>query len=261
LPALRTRCDTDLFVSHESRDAATTLLLKLGYRRAIAHGHTLASYQECFEKLDGALACVIDLHWQISNRQAFARALPYDEVSPRSVAVEPLGPAARTLCPADALLLACMHRASHLGFAGSEEDRLLWLYDMHLLATAMSGAEWNEFAALCQRKAMRALSADALECVRKTFKTLIPAEVLASLHQHGRRENSLNYLRSHRLQVLLADLREMPGWRVRAILLKETLIPPAADILGKYGSQRRWLLPWWYLRRIAEALAMFTRAK
>jgi len=59
------------------------------------------------------------------------------------------------------LLLACMHRAAHLGVDGPEGNRLIWLYDIHLLASALSPAQWSEFAAHCAAKRMRRISADA----------------------------------------------------------------------------------------------------
>jgi hypothetical protein len=139
-PHLRTRCDTDVLIRPADRIGARQALERLGYERRNEIDGTLVSYQECHTKRDGAVRHVIDLHWQVNNRQVFAQALRFDEVRARSVPVPPLGPAARALCPTDALLLACMHRAAHLGASGTEGDRLLWLYDIHLLATAMTSA-------------------------------------------------------------------------------------------------------------------------
>src|SRR4029077_3309662 len=125
----------------------------------------------------GNIDQVIDLHWQINNGQAFARALGYDEATARSVPVAQLGASARSLYPPHAMLLACMHRAAHLGVDGPEGNRLLWLYDIHLLATAMTAGQWRDFGQMCAEKNMRRVSLDAFTVTRQAFATPFPYEV------------------------------------------------------------------------------------
>jgi hypothetical protein len=259
-PALRTRCDADLLIRPADRDAAARVLEGRGYRRPNAVRGRLVSYEECHVKREGAVEHVIDLHWQISNRQAFAQALGYDEARRCSVAIPQLGASARALCAPHALLLACMHRAAHLGAEGPVGSRLVWLYDIHLLANAMTEAEWRDFARMCGAKAMRRISVDAFAATQRAFATAFPDAVVAALAQTGAEELSAAYLDTGRRRVLLTNLRALASWRERARLVRELLFPPAEYLLAKYRAHSRWLLPWWYVRRVAEGVWKTSRS-
>ena len=259
-PASRTRCDADVLIRPADHDAAMHLLEGLGYRRPNAVSGTLVSYEESHTKNDGPVDHVIDLHWRISNRQVFARALSFEEAYARSVPVPQLGASARTLYPPHALLLACMHRAAHLSSEGPEGNRLVWLYDIHLLANAMTAGEWKDFAQLCSVKEMRRISLDAFSATQRTFATVFPDDVLDALAPAGTKELSAAYLVTDRRRLLLTNLRALGSWRERATLLRESLFPPAEYLLAKYQAQSRWLLPWWYVRRAAEGVWKVSRS-
>ncbi len=84
-----------------------------------------------------------------------AAALDYGELAARAVPLPALGRNAHAIAPVHALLLACIHRAGHAnapyhvdGIASPEGDRLIWLYDIHLLVGGMSAGELDEFVAL-----------------------------------------------------------------------------------------------------------------
>lgn len=76
---------------------------------------------------------VFDLHWKIANPQLFADLLSYDDLHTEAVAVPALGEHARAVDGIPALVLACVHRMAH----HNDSIDLLWLYDIHLLATGM----------------------------------------------------------------------------------------------------------------------------
>jgi len=259
-PALRTRCDADVLIRPADRIAAMRVLEGLGYARPNAVSGTLVSYEECHSKREGPVVHVIDLHWQINNGQVFAHALSYDEAHARAVPVPQLGASARTLCPPHALLLACMHRAAHLGVDGPEGNRLIWLYDIHLLANAMTAGEWRDFTQLCGAKKMRRISLDAFTATHEAFMTAFPDEVVEALTHAGAEELSAAYLDADRRRLLLTDLRALGTWSERATLVRESLFPPADYLLAKYGARSRWLLPWWYVRRAAEGVWKTSRS-
>lgn len=246
--ALRSRCDTDLLVSPSARAPATRVLEALGYRPVEAIGGTLVSYQESFHRVAGGVDHVVDLHWRVSNAQLFATALGFDAAFARSVPLPQLGAGARALCPSHALLHACMHRAAHLP-AGGDGNRLVWLYDIHLLASAMSAAQWREFVALCMATKMRGIALDAFAAVHAIFGAAVPAAVAMELAAPCARELSADYLDAPRWRILLTDLRALAAWRDRAKLLRETCFPSAHYLRARYGARSRWALPWWYGRR------------
>jgi len=259
-PALRTRCDADVLIRPADRDVATRVLEGRGYRRPNAVSGTLVSYEECYSNCDGSVEHVVDLHWQINNGQVFAHALSYEEMHARAVPVPQLGASARTLCPPHALLLACMHRAAHLGVDGPGGNRLVWLYDIHLLANAMAEAEWRDFTQMCNAKGMRQISRDAFAATHQAFATAFPVDVVQALTHEGTAELSAAYLDDDRRRLLLTDLRALGTWRDRATLVRETCFPPRAYVLAKYRARHRWLLPWLYVRRGVEAGWRFVRS-
>jgi len=259
LPASRSRCDTDVLIRPADCAAARRVLARSGYERRNEVSGTLVSFEECHVKRNRGVDHVIDLHWQINNAQVFANALGYDEAYARSVPIQELGAPARALCPAHALLLACMHRAAHLGADGEEGNRLVWLYDIHLIANAMTVDEWPDFAQMCTAKGMRRITLDAFDSTRRAFATAFPGAVIEALSQLGAAELSATYLDADRKELLLTDLRALPTWHARATLVRESLFPPVSYVLAKYQSERRWLLPWWYARRAPKACGRRSR--
>jgi hypothetical protein len=254
-PALRTRSDTDIFIRSTDRSRAADLMRAAGYTRVHGVAGELVSYQESFHRSDAQIDHIFDLHWRINNGQVFAQAVPFEEALANSVAVPALGAGARTLSAPYALLLACMHRAAHIGVDGPASERSIWLYDVKLLARAMAEGEWARFAELCAAKGMRAISADALQAAGRVLGTTVPESVATALEASEEREASAVYLRGTSRAILFADLRALPTWRARVALVREMSFPSAAYMFAKYGTERRWLLPWLYLRRIGTGVA------
>jgi len=94
----------------------------------------------------------------------------------------------RALADVDALLFACIHRTGHANapyhVPGTDElagDRLIWLYDIHLLFSRMSAAEQAEFAVRAAEKKIRAICRDALQRSAECFATAIPAAVRGAI--------------------------------------------------------------------------------
>ncbi len=251
-PSLRTRCDADVWIRRADRDAAAHALEEMGYTRYDGIAGSLVSYEDAFRKRCGTVEHVVDLHWQVNNGQVFARAFAWEDAYARSVPVPQLGAAARTPHPPLALLIACMHRAAHLGIEGPGGVRLIWLFDMHLIAGAMRDSEWREFVDCCGTTRMRAIARDALLCTQQRFGTAFPASVIAALAERSAPELSARYLRPGRAGTLLTDLRALPTWRKRATLLRESWFPAPDYLLRKYAGHSPRLLPWLYLRRAVE---------
>jgi len=256
--SLRPRCDTDLLIPPEKRKVAARALEAMGYRRPNAVSGRLVSYQDGFHRIDGKVAHVVDVHWRINNSQIFARAFGFDTALARSVPVPQLGPHARALSPPHALLLACMHRAAHLRADSADGNRLVWLYDVHLLANAMTPEGWLQFRELCVVTQMRQVSLDAFAAAHRAFATALPAELLAELAAPARRELSADYLDAGPARILLTDLRALVSWRDRMTLLRETCFPDARYVLAQYGARTRLALPWWYLRRAIDGIGRWS---
>src|SRR5690606_1137752 len=146
-PDLRQRTDTDLLVAPEDREAAGRVLRALGYEAVGQSGGRLLMYQQPFRLMrDEAAIHVIDLHWRAFNPHRFGDALTFADLDSRAEPRPRLGDGARGLGRPHALALACVHRVAH----HYNDDRLIWLYDVRLLAGQMTGADWDALAALAR---------------------------------------------------------------------------------------------------------------
>lgn len=258
-PLLRPRGDTDLLIRSAERTVVNRVLTELGYEKLNAISGEIVTYQCGYATRDRfGIDHLLDLHWRISNTQLFARAFDYEELKSRSIPIGTLGEHARGLSLADALLHACMHRAHHLhsaiqvhGVPRCGGDRLIWLYDIHLLVGAMSSCELAEFAGLAEQKAVRAICRDALLRARQCFNTEICHELLTALARPGPFEPSAAHLLTGSARHLMTELRSLPRWRDRATLLREHLFPSGDYIREKYAATGPLWLPVLYLKRVA----------
>lgn len=253
-PWLRTRSDTDVLVRAADRQAAFAVLDQLGYRRSEAAGGELASSEASFSRPEAALP--LDLHWRINNSSLLSPVLEFESLRARAIPVAALGAHARAPGPVDALLLAALHRATHhqmpmrVDGHAHRGDRLIWLYDLHLLVPRLAEAELAELAKRAARHGVAGLCLDAVRAAQRTFGTAVPAALAQSLERDAARaEPSMAFLRSGRRGLLLAEVRALPGWRDRWRLLREHAFPPADYMLHKYATRQRWLLPALYVRR------------
>lgn len=258
-PYLRTRCDTDLLVAEHQRDAADALLRSAGYApdEEAAGGEIASSERMYTRQLPCAVGHVVDLHWRLSNLQAFANALDFETLWADSRRVPRLGPSARMPGLVHALLIACLHRAGHLtpareveGFEYATGNRLIWLYDIHLLAQRLDGADWDRFVSEAGARGLRAVCLDGLKTAREHLHVPVPEGVLDALSRPGPRELAAGHLHGGRWRRHLVDLQAVPDWRGRGRLLREWLFPPASYMLRKYGARSRTALPWLYVRRV-----------
>jgi hypothetical protein len=120
-----------------------------------------------------------------------SRLFSYEELRQAALPLPGLSPHTLGAGKVHALLIACMHRAGHKqapyfvdGVAHYSGDRLIWLYDIHLLAQALSPAQWNEFLRLARQKGLRAVCLEGIEQTRSRFAT--PCRRTCSTHSPSR---------------------------------------------------------------------------
>lgn len=256
-PEARPRADTDLLIPPDARNAVRGILHELGYLLPYAESDQSIQYQFNAEKRDQfSIDHVLDVHWKLSNHRAFAELFSYDELDCASVPVPKLGPNARALGPIHALLLACMHRVAHIhsplyvdGIPRYGGDRLIWLYDIHLLVSRMSSEQLEHFAALAVQKRIGAVCLDGLNRARSYFGTQLPTALIDAVSTIDGSEPSARYLVPGRLRHLLNELASLPGWNARGRYLKELALPGPQYLLQKYDVSSRFWLPLLYFHR------------
>lgn len=260
--ALRPRSDTDLLLPPGSAATAQQVLLDLGYTRGDGVSGDLISSQDSWSRTDGmGMVHDLDVHRRISNSHILAKALDYRDLVDSARPVPELGPHAFAPAPGQALLFACMHRAGHVNapFRADNEtfiggDRLIWLYDMHLLVGAMTAPELDAFVQAAKAKQLKAVCLEALERTRLYLGTLVPAPVLEGLQPSGLAEPSGVFLSGRPGRQMLGDFCALDGWFERLKWLKELCFPAPDYMHRKYPDATvRWL-PALYVRRAASGL-------
>jgi len=257
---LRPRGDVDLLIAPADIDAADRALAGGGWLRAVEHDSAAITTQRHYV-LGGTprFAEHLDLHWKIAVPRVFGDALQFDELASRAIPITALGPDAWALSSGDALFLACLHRVAHHQDAAD----LLWLWDIHLLASSLSEEERAAFIGLASRRAMRAVCARGLELARQRFATPRAAELIAALQPSpdDAEEPSATFLRGGMRQVdlLRSDLSTVSNWRARFALVSAHLFPNAAYVKSMYPRWPTAALPFAYIDRIVRGAPKWFR--
>ena len=257
-PYLRPRTDVDLLVTAASVGDCDGVLVASGWQRAPEPDTVSIAAQRHYERTGpSGLIEHLDLHWKISNAVVFADALTFEELWPRAVPVPALGPSARAPSPADALFLACVHRVAH----HRNSPLLMWLWDIHLLASSLDEPAQGRFLELASRARVRAVCARGLALASRCFGTPVDRLQAALAVPGANHEPSAAFLRPHRtVDVVASDLRFAPGWVERGRMIREHLWPPASYMRTRYPAWPSALLPVAYAYRIVRgAPAWFRR--
>ena len=250
-PASRPRIDCDVMIRHEDTPAVRAVMASRGYVAPLGCEGELLVRQFAMAKRDVfGIDHQFDFHWKISSQSLFTDLLTHTELAREAVHIEALGPCARAAGPVHALLLACVHPVIH----HRNNERLIWTYDVHLLASRLSGDDFDRFAALAAEKKIAAIAAHRLSLSQLQFATRVPERVTARLAEAAA-EPSASYLRPGRRwhHELLSNVNALPSWRDRSRLLREVIFPDRCYMLEAYGVKSRALgliiVPALYLHR------------
>jgi hypothetical protein len=248
---LRARVDTDVLIEGTALDRADRVLAHEGWHRPTDRDVALTAAQRHYTRSSAhGVLDHIDLHWRIADPLIFAGAFSFVELRSRAIQVPALGPHARTLGLADALLLACVHRVAH----HHDEIQLLWLWDIHLLIQRASRADRDAFLALAGRERMCAVCCRGVELSAECFGTPGARDLCHALRQGAAigAEPSARFIRDSRLvTVLRSDLAAINGWPRRIAFVTEHLFPSRAYVRSMYPGCPSMLLPFAYGYRIA----------
>jgi hypothetical protein len=252
-PAARRCRDTDLLIRRDQESVVRRILATRGYSAPLWCDGELLFHQFPLRKIDAfGLVHTLDFHWKISTQSFFADLLTFDEVAEAATSLPGLGGGARAAGPLHALLVACIHPVMHHRNARS----LVWIYDVHLLASRLSASEFDRFATLALAKQVAAICAHQLQLAAVSMGTRIPDAVMERLDAVASTEPSAAYLRPNRGwgSELVSNLQGLSSWRGRIRLLREVAFPHPAYVLRAYGfsspSPGVLLLPVLYFHRL-----------
>ena len=261
-PGLRPRCDTDFLIAKEDMTKVSQLMEQLGYESLYDADVEFISTQSTFEK-QGSLGqtYAYDIHWQINNNsRSFSAELNYSHLLSTSKAIPRLGQNARTPDKVDALLLACFHRAGHFSHMG---DRLIWLYDIHLLVGALDEYRFDLFYQKSKKMAIATICSDAILTAQDWFNTSLTEAILERLSKLPASEPSTAYLTTGRQAGIkhhaLLELKDLSSLREKLRYFYQKVFPPVNYMLWRYDTKRKYLLPFLYLYRLIYGVYIFVR--
>jgi hypothetical protein len=254
---LRPRADVDLLAG--DFDGAAEVLRGLGFESYANSGDELALRQQSFGRVDAFERMhLYDLHREIANPAVFAGVLPWDELLARSIPLPRIRAGARGLSRIDALLLACVHRVAH----HHDSDRLIWLYDIHLLRAALPLDEQRAFWRAAAERRVLAICRRSVALAEEWFGGAgVRAEEVLTPEELRAQEATARFLdRNQRGGMLLAaSFAALPGWRARLRRLRQLAFPPRAYMSERFATRNRAVLPWLYALRGIRGLAHLFR--
>jgi hypothetical protein len=145
-----------------------------------------------------------------------------------------------------------VHRVAH----HFDSDRLIWLYDIHLLSSRLTDTQWSEFVRVAVDREIASVCHRSLLRTTEAFDSAVPSGVLSALAETSARESgpAARYLAAlpgggRQVDVLVADLRALRSWKHRWLLVKEHMFPPAGYMRDVYAPSSRAPLSVLYARR------------
>jgi len=261
-PVWRSRGDSDLLVAPRDLNQFRDIALSQGFQREHAVPGEFISYEECWtlQGQDGA-AHALDVHRKINNSELLSRLFTYDELLKSARPIPALCAGAVGLGHVQALLVACMHRAVHANSPYYTEgvpyyggNRLIWLYDIHLLSRALTEQDWTVFVALARGKGLAGICLDGLQWTQSIFGTDVPAVVKSALATPSNEKPTI-YLTSGRLRQEWMNFKALEGASTKTVFLKELIFPPEAYMRWKYPDAAASSLIALYARRSVGGVA------
>lgn len=261
-PAQRARSDADLLVAEAQCAQAEGALFALGFEKIPAATETYqAAYAFCAP--DGTTH-VFDLHWRFNNSEVLSRLFSFETLAARARPLARLCATARGAGRVDALLIACLHRATHrsapyyLDDAPYRGERLIWLYDIVLLARLFDAEAWGSFVARAQEIGVAPVCLEALSAAGAHLGAKIPDETIHALAGGDAESRAARYLSAGPLRQRMMDFFARPAAQKLAFL-RALAFPPGDFMRARFADARLRWLPWLYARRAAAGVLRWAR--
>jgi len=254
-PATRPFHDIDLLVSPEEFPKAREILYKIGYQSTLREfdGFENPGCEEAFiHQTNSRDNCCVELHWELHNFFGMDRDNRTEDLFHRAIEVEIPDLTFECLHWVDALT----HAALHLVMTHNQDLRLLWIYDIALLAQKLTVPEdWKLLQERSSIWGARLSVEHSLKMAQvwtglhlpkgfddfSTWPKPVEAEISALDNAILRYSRPGVYLK-----LFLSDSPTVFG---KALSLLKLIFPSPDRIRSRYPSSHRWLLPISYVRR------------
>ncbi len=251
-PALRPRSDTDLLFREAEITEARRVLIDLGYQcpppvTPLRKSVYLTTQITCTRQRFGTWRNEVDVHWRMSNSLLFADVFSFEDLN--RTATSRRMPTQAVVAPSAAhcLWIALCHR-----FLDPNRDRLIWLYDIHLLVEKLRDAELCDMVETAIERRLASVLLEGLCAARRTFGTEFDPALLHRLAT-GRLIGSEPAERLRNASSVLGrrsvEFRSLNNWRKRLEFLHIALFPPRSYLQLQGSCSENAPLPWLYVKR------------
>lgn len=246
-PELRRRGDTDLLVRSDDLPKTRRVLAETGWS-PIANSHGLYFQENWIFENELGFEHVIDLHWQTSDRPIVQAMLPISEIFASAMPLPGLSPNANRPSHAITLVQCTLNQQWHFihGYWMGETKpkgahRLVWQYDIDLLARSFDNADWDQLESIAQRKGIGPLIGETMLRSKDLFNTPLPVDRISALVDMPI-DPMFDALMSSTdsLSEFWLDLRSTSTWEGRFNLLRNRAFPPQSHLMEKYPKSTRW---------------------
>jgi len=247
-PYMRLGVDMDFLVGLDAIETTRRVFEVAGF--GVMHTRYKSHQFGCARAGPGGVSLAYDVHWRASNLARFARVLTFEDAWRGAATIGELN-GWRTLGPVHQLMLSCMHRAAN---PRHDPNRLIWLYDVHMLLESLSEAESRQFGEQARAARIQHVCADALRAAARALGTVYPPDLESLLSAPAARRSLSRVFADSQAGLLADDLRHLPGLKARSRLVQELLLPPGEELLERFGKQARAWLPLLYVRYLVGGL-------
>ena len=241
-PGLRPRVDSDLLIPSAQQARSHKILLDAHWQPVASNFSAVVLPERTYQKRFSGAVISLDLHWALSARPVLARALPFETLYTNSVAFDQ-SQHWRAPCAVDALLIAAAHRMGH----HRDQERFIWLYDVHLLWHAMTPMEQEHTITRAEQSGLCAIVFDVLVASQTLFHTEVSVAQLTRLQSVKNEPGAALF--NDKLSDFAFDWR-FAGWRERCALIKQRVWAEPQYLRSRFNAKwlpigllqlRRWL--------------------
>jgi hypothetical protein len=251
-PALRPRTDIDILIHPRDKEAIKDIFQSLGYYNPRGWEPKAIINQFSMKKpLSKGLNVLFDIHLKISNSKGIENILNYDEllINADTSTLQNIN----LINQPYALIHAIFHLLNHR--AAGDLVKLIWLYDIYLIIEQLDEKMRLDLLELIKVKGLATLVLFTLRLTNQYFPSQKLSDVIAVIYSaevQATANSSFDYLlrENEGFSSFLRTLKLTTGLGNKLNVIKETVLPPPAEIYAKYGEHSGWPLSLLYIRRL-----------
>jgi hypothetical protein len=262
-PALRPRTDIDILIHPRDKEVIKDIFQSLGYYNPRGWEPKAIINQFSMKKpLSKGVNVLFDIHLKISNSKGIENILNYDEllINADTSTLQNIN----LINQPYALIHAIFHLLNHR--AAGDLVKLIWLYDIYLIIEQLDEKMRLDLLELIKVKGLATLVLFTLRLTNQYFLSQKLSDVIVVINSaevQATANSTFDYLlrENEGFSGFLRTLKLTAGLGNKLNVIKETVLPPPAEIYAKYGEDSGWPISLLYLRRLLFGLIKYAKKR